>query len=107
MTWRNILPDELSPGEIRAVEVEGVQLVVGRTEQGYFAVQDECSHEKLPLSHADGIPGRVERGLLVCPHHGAKYDPHTGRPKGLPAIRPVKTFQVKLEEGAVWVEIEA
>jgi len=106
MSWQKAILNELEPGEFRAVELSGRRLVVGRTEQGYFAVQDECSHEKLPLSNADGIPGRIERGLLICPHHGAKYDPHSGRPKGLPAIRPIKAFEVKLDEGGVWVNIE-
>lgn len=103
MNWQRAIDDELSPGDFRVVELDGCALLVGRSQQGYFAVQNLCSHEKLPLSEANGAQARIERDLLVCPHHGAKYDPHTGRAKGLPAIRPIRSFPVKVEEQGVWV----
>jgi 3-phenylpropionate/trans-cinnamate dioxygenase ferredoxin component len=104
--WHRVIPDELQVGELRPLQIEGKSLLIGRTEQGYFAVLDRCSHENQPLSEADGLPGRLFKGLLECPHHGAKFDPHTGQARGLPAIRPIKTFPVKVEGGYVWVELE-
>lgn len=104
--WYPALPDELQAGELRSVQIAGKSLVMGRTEKGYFAVEDRCSHEQQPLSAAGDIEGRIERGVLVCPHHGAKFDPHTGQAKGLPAVRPIKAFEVRLEGGYVWVKLE-
>ncbi|GIV13096.1 MAG: hypothetical protein KatS3mg021_1378 [Fimbriimonadales bacterium] len=72
--WHKAIPDTLQPNEFRVVELENQRILIGRTQKGYFAVRDVCSHQKLPLSEADGVPGRIERDLLVCPHHGARFD---------------------------------
>jgi nitrite reductase/ring-hydroxylating ferredoxin subunit len=38
-------------------------------------------------------------------YHGAKFDVCTGRAMQLPAIRPVKTFEVEVREGDVYVQV--
>ncbi len=102
--WHKAIPDELDIDELRTVQIENQPILIGRTSKGYFAVIDRCSHQNLPLSEANGIPGRIYQNLLECPHHGAKFDPHTGQARGLPAIRPIKTLEVKVEDGFVWVK---
>ncbi|MER3402852.1 MAG: ferredoxin [Armatimonadota bacterium] len=103
--WYKAIPDTLQPSEFRTVEIDQQRILIGRTSKGYFAVRDLCSHQRLPLSEADGTPGKIEHDLLVCPHHGARYDPHTGQARGLPAIRPIQTYAVKVEDGFVWVQL--
>jgi 3-phenylpropionate/trans-cinnamate dioxygenase ferredoxin subunit len=104
--WLKAIPTELSENEFRTVELNGQRVLIGRASKGYFAVVDVCSHQKLPLSEADGVPARIYRDLLECPHHGAKFDPYTGQAKGLPAVRPIRALQVKEEDGFVWVYLE-
>ncbi len=103
--WHPTIKDELSENEFRTLTIGETPLIIGRTSKGYFAVRDRCSHQALPLSDADGISGRIFRGLFECPHHGAKFDPHTGQARGLPAVKPIETFEVKVEEGTVWVKL--
>jgi len=104
--WMKAIPAELAENEFRTVELNGQRVLIGRTSKGYFAVIDQCSHQKLPLSEANGLPGRIHNNLLECPHHGAKFDPYTGQARGLPAIRPIKTLKIKEEGGYIWVALE-
>ena len=41
----------------------------------------------------------------MCPRHGSQFDLATGRPLTLPAIEPVDTFPVVVEDGIVRVEM--
>ncbi len=40
-----------------------------------------------------------------CIYHGAKFDPASGRALALPAIRPVKTYDVKVENEEILVDV--
>ena len=84
------------------VEAEGEKLVLVSLGEGvYYALQDRCSHEDYPLSDGELIDGdRVE-----CIYHGAKFDAASGRAVALPAIRPVKTYEVKVEDGMILVDV--
>jgi 3-phenylpropionate/trans-cinnamate dioxygenase ferredoxin subunit len=46
------------------------------------------------------MEGRVE-----CPKHSATFDYRTGEAKSAPACINLKTFAVKVEDGAVYIEI--
>lgn len=87
---------------LTGVDAGGVRLVLVSTGEGaYYALEDKCSHEDYPLSDGELIDGdRVE-----CIYHGAKFDPASGRAVALPAIRPVKTYDVKVEDGAILVDV--
>jgi nitrite reductase/ring-hydroxylating ferredoxin subunit len=56
-----------------AVEVDGVELALGRDGERYFAVQRRCAHRRGDL--AEGI---ISRGHLVCPQHGWRFSTATG-----------------------------
>jgi nitrite reductase/ring-hydroxylating ferredoxin subunit len=65
---------ELAAGDVRAVEVAGTALVLGRDGDRYFACQRQCVHRGGDL--ADGI---VSRGHLICPQHGWRFSTATGK----------------------------
>ena len=46
-----------------------------------------------------------DEGVAVCPRHGARIEICTGRPLSLPAVLPVETFPVRVDEGIVKVDI--
>ena len=72
--WRAVARvGALRPGDVIAVEVEGLQLALGRDGDRYFAVQRRCAHRGGDL--AEGI---VARGHLVCPQHGWRFSTRTG-----------------------------
>ena len=64
----------LKAGEVLAVEVDGIQIVLGRDGERYFATQRWCLHQGGDL--AEGI---IARGHLVCSHHGWRFSTATGR----------------------------
>jgi len=68
----------------------------------YYAIEDRCSHDNGPLAEGDFDP---EEGVAVCPRHGARIDIRTGRPLSLPAVLPVETFPVVVEDGTVKVDL--
>ncbi len=75
MTWHAVARTrELKPGDVIAVEVDGVQMVVGRDGDRYFAAQRWCVH-----SGGDLALGIVARGHLVCANHGWRFSTATGR----------------------------
>lgn len=65
---------QLKAGDIVPVEADGVQMVLGRDGDRYFAVQRRCAHQGGDL--ADGI---VSRGHIICANHGWRFSTATGR----------------------------
>ena len=91
------LDDETAIG----VELDGVPVCIAKTGGEVFAVHDVCSHADIPLSEGDVAAGTVE-----CWLHGSRFDLRTGRPTGLPAIRPVPTYPVKIDGDDVYVAVK-
>lgn len=60
----------------RAVELEGVTLLVCRDLQGFVAFGENCPHEQLSMRF-----GIVHNGEFICPHHGYRFDTRTGKAK--------------------------
>ena len=68
-----------------------------------YALEDRCSHDDGPLVEGDWEP---DEGVVVCPRHGARFDIRTGRPLSLPAVFPVETYPVRVEDGIVKVTVD-
>ena len=94
--------DDIPNGEALQVEAEGLTLALVRANGDVYAVGDVCSHEQAFLSE-----GFCEGFEIECPLHGSIFDIRTGEVKSLPATDPIKTYPVKLEDGAVLVDVEA
>jgi 3-phenylpropionate/trans-cinnamate dioxygenase ferredoxin subunit len=62
------------------------------------AIEDRCSHDDGPLAEGDFDP---EEGVATCPRHGARIEICTGRPLSLPAVEPVETFPVHVDEKGI------
>jgi 3-phenylpropionate/trans-cinnamate dioxygenase ferredoxin subunit len=84
----------------RAATVAGVPVVVVSTDEGLFAIYDECSHAEVPLSD-----GEVEDCHIECYMHGSRFDLRTGWPDQLPATTPVPIYPVRIEGGDVLVDV--
>jgi nitrite reductase/ring-hydroxylating ferredoxin subunit len=75
-------------------------IAIFRLKDGYFAIEDICSHEEASLSE-----GEIEDGKVECPMHGAIFDIKTGKNLTLPAVLPVKSYPVKIENGDIFLEM--
>jgi 3-phenylpropionate/trans-cinnamate dioxygenase ferredoxin subunit len=93
---------ELPPGEVVRLELEPA-ISVFHTEDGQlFAVDDNCTHQNASL--ADGW---VEGCQVECPLHAAKFDLRTGEPDGPPAPRALRTHQVSVTDGDIYVTVSS
>jgi 3-phenylpropionate/trans-cinnamate dioxygenase ferredoxin subunit len=94
---------ELPEGEMRLVEVDGVEIGVFNCGGELLAIEDRCSHDDGPLAEGEFDPSTC---TVECPRHGSRFDLLTGRPKTLPAFAPVETFEVRLEDGEIKLEVD-
>jgi len=94
--------EELPPGSVKIVIAGSISIGVYNLEGEFFAIEDRCSHDDGPLCEGDFDP---DRGVAICPRHGANFDIRSGRPLTLPAYEPVETFPVHVEDGVVKVEV--
>lgn len=93
---------EIPQGEARRFVLDGVPVAVFHLEDGWHAIHDTCTHAKASLSE-----GWLFGDLVACPLHGARFNVKTGAVVTLPATRPVETFEVRLDGGAVLVGVDA
>jgi len=94
--------DELPPGEVKIVHAGELSIGVYNLDGELYAIEDRCSHDDGPLCEGDFD---LEEGYAVCPRHGAHIDIRSGQPLTLPAVYPVETFPVRVEEGIIKVEV--
>jgi len=65
--------DELIPGGLKAVEVNGEEIVLCNNEGKIYAIGRRCGHMNAPLDL-----GALEGYILTCPMHHAQFDITTG-----------------------------
>lgn len=93
--------DDVPSGRLLAVQVEGVNVCLANADGQVYAFKDNCSHRDFPLSE-----GELEGTRIECAWHGARFDITTGRALSLPAIKPIQTYEVKVEDGEIYVALQ-
>ncbi len=99
--WHRVcLLDEIPPLGSRVVASPQGNIAIFRSaDDQVFGLHDKCPHKGGPLSQ-----GIVHGGTVTCPLHGFKIGLKDGE-----AVAPdkgcAKTFAVKLEGGAVWLQL--
>ncbi|WP_428838966.1 Rieske 2Fe-2S domain-containing protein [Mycobacterium kyorinense] len=97
--WTPVLPVEsLKNGKPQRVEVDGVGLVLCRTgSNGEVAAFGEfCPHLAAPMTD-----GWVDRGRLVCPWHGSRFDVCSGEVLRGPSAAPLPRYQTRINDGMI------
>ncbi|HYK99600.1 MAG TPA: non-heme iron oxygenase ferredoxin subunit [Steroidobacteraceae bacterium] len=92
---------ELPLGGMRACMVGGRELLICRTRDGVFALDNICTH-----AHARLSEGRLRATRLVCPLHGACFDVRDGRVLGAPAAVPLPTHAVRVAADTIEVALQ-
>ena len=91
--------DVPDPGKT-LVEVEGEMVALFHVGGAWHAIDDVCTHDGGPLAD-----GELRNHTIACPRHGAKFDIRTGAALTMPAVRPTRAHDVKVEDGGVWVRL--
>ena len=106
--------DELAPGSMRAVDVDGIAVVLVRDNKGgLYALRDVCPHRGARLSKgvlkrmvvADdvGDPELTDTLILRCPWHHQEFDISSGRCVADGRQR-VRVYATRVEDGTIVLE---
>jgi nitrite reductase/ring-hydroxylating ferredoxin subunit len=90
--------DDIKEGGLLGVEVNGQAVVLVKQEGQVYAIGGTCTHMGGRLAQ-----GRLEGGTLRCPVHRGGFDIRTGEALIPPPRRPEPAYDVKIEEGRIWV----
>lgn len=88
--------DELQVDQMKLLKVGDRRIVLARTEKGYVAFDDRCTHRGGSLAGGVMICGTVQ-----CLWHGSQFDVSTGKVKAGPATSEIAVYPVKEDGGDV------
>ncbi len=91
----------LAEGAMRCVTVAGREVLVCRTKEGVFALDNVCTHAFARMNE-----GRLRGVRLICPLHGASFDVRDGRVLGAPASQPLPRHEIRIIDGIVEVALD-
>lgn len=92
---------EIAVGGVKITRVDDTEVAVFRLDDGYWAIEDVCTHDGGPVAE-----GTVTDGLVECPRHGATFDVRTGAAKSFPATSPVATYAVRVVGDEIQVSLD-
>ncbi len=92
--------DELSPGQMKMISIDGKEIVLCNAEGKYYAADNFCPHMGAPLSE-----GELDGTELWCPYHGASFDVTTGDVLSPPAYENLTCFPVRVTDEGVEIEV--
>jgi anthranilate 1,2-dioxygenase ferredoxin component len=99
-SWHPLISEQDFPEEGKlATKIAGWYVLAARTDDGLFAVNDRCTHQAALLSG-----GRIRRGTIMCPLHGARFEVESGACVG-GAYRDLRTFALRVNNGMIEVEL--
>jgi 3-phenylpropionate/trans-cinnamate dioxygenase ferredoxin component len=91
--------DEVGVGKMRVYDVSGTRVNVVDAQGHLYAIDDTCTHSGCSLAK-----GRLEGTTVTCPCHGSQFDITSGAVIRGPARRPVRSWQVKVENNDLLIE---
>lgn len=99
-SWYPLVAEAEFPedGKVATI-VNGWHVLLAKLDDGYHAVNDRCTHAASHLS-----TGRIRRGAVMCPLHGARFELASGRCMG-GAYKDLRTFEVRVTDGMIEVAI--
>ncbi len=93
---------DVEAGTAKKFIVDEHRIALVRIKDEFYAIGDTCSHADFSLSEGDVFEGDRE---IECWKHGALFSLVTGEALSLPATRPVPTYNVKVENDDVYLEL--
>lgn len=93
--------DQIKPGQLWYTDVDGLPIGLANVDGTIYAFGDSCRHEGGSLSS-----GVLREGIVTCPLHGWAYNVCTGKSVIPPVGLRIPTYEVRVEDSAVYVVIE-
>jgi 3-phenylpropionate/trans-cinnamate dioxygenase ferredoxin subunit len=92
--------EQLREGSMQACSLGDREIVLCRTRDGVFALDNVCTH-----AYARMNEGRLRGTRIICPLHGASFDVRDGRVLGAPAVQPLTVHSVRVVDGTIEVSV--
>ncbi len=103
MAWEAVADlDQLEEGDMMFVQLSQPVCIIRLYEDDVRAIHDTCTHQQQPL-HEGTLQ---EDDTLVCPAHASRFDLSNGDAIGIPAVAPIPVYACKIEDGAIWVDMD-
>jgi 3-phenylpropionate/trans-cinnamate dioxygenase ferredoxin component len=90
---------QIAPGTTHHVIVNGDDILLCNVGGNIYAIEDVCTHDGGALDQ-----GELEEYRIACPRHGAYFDVRTGAALTLPAITPVRTYTVRIDNDEIFID---
>ncbi len=84
----------------KAFQVGARSLLVCRSGDAVYTIDNQCSHALQPLEG-----GRIRGGHICCPLHGVRFNLQTGVPLGEMTRIAIRTYPSRVEQGRVQAEL--
>jgi nitrite reductase/ring-hydroxylating ferredoxin subunit len=99
--WHKVAQiNEISPGAMKQVKIDGSSILLANVDGKFFAIGDVCTHAECDLS-----TGFMDGSAVYCPCHGSQFDVTTGAVLSPPATESEPTYKVKVEGADIFIEI--
>ena len=92
--------DELKVNQMKLVHIHNKRVVIAKTENGYVAFDDRCTHKGGSLAGGSMICGTVQ-----CPWHGSQFDVASGEVKAGPADKGIEVYRLSESNGKVYLQL--
>ncbi len=89
---------DIAEGEFLTTTVDGTEILVGKADGRYFAVEDICPHAYVAISY-----GALDGCELTCMWHGFTFDVHSGECTSWPEFDGLTTLPVEEEDGDIYL----
>jgi len=103
MDWMDVAGEaDLLEGKSFRASTEDGPVMLYKSGDRIFAVSNQCTHQAAPLDKGVvKISGSLH--TVTCAAHGSTFDLETGRVMRPPAASPIPVYDVKVEDGRVFV----
>lgn len=93
--------EEVAPGKVKRVDVEGhPPFAVYNLEGTYFVTDDTCTHGQASLSE-----GYIEGDAIECPWHSGRFCIRTGEALSFPVVVPIHSYPAIVIGDEIVIEV--
>ena len=92
---------DVAPGRVTCVRTGNRRIALFNENGTLVAYDDYCTHVGGPVSE-----GLCENGIVTCPWHGAQFRVEDGTALTPPAGGNLRRYPVRVDAGAIEVEID-
>ena len=92
--------NEVGNGELFSFDHKEKKILLANFNGKVFATDRICTHEEADLS-----TGMLSEEGVRCPLHLSVFNLQTGEPQNPPAENALKTYNIKINENEIFVEV--